>query len=135
MRTCFRYVSIVLIAAVIYLGWTFYSRWNEQRALIRTIEEKKAAEEKGILDAYGGVDMTILSFYAVPGHVRRGESVQLCYGVSYSRNVRIEPHVEGVWPSRNRCVEVRPEKDTIYTLIAEDDEGKTATAEVAVTVE
>ncbi|HSW40039.1 MAG TPA: hypothetical protein VLL97_11170 [Acidobacteriota bacterium] len=134
MRFNFRYFIIVTIVAALYLGWTFYSRRSQNQALIQKMEAAKAEEEKGIIDAYGGGKATILSFYAVPGVVSRGETVQLCYGVSYSRNIRMEPYVEGVWPSRNRCVEVRPVKDTVYTLTAEDDEGNIVTAEVAVIV-
>ena len=49
----------------------------------------------------------------------------ICYGVLNAKAVRIEPRVEGVSPSLNRCVEVSAEKETRYTLTAEGADGRT----------
>ena len=70
-----------------------------------------------------------------PPLIRRGETAQLCYGVSNAKTVRIEPRPAcGVWPSLARCVEVAPTKDTAYSLTAEDGKGNTKTATVEVKV-
>lgn len=60
----------------------------------------------------------ILQFYAGQGVIRPGEAVTICYGVESAESVRIEPHVEDITPSLNRCIEAKPEKTTLYTLTA-----------------
>jgi hypothetical protein len=135
MRRMFRFTWFVVIAACIYLGWNFYSRWSEKRTLIQRLEENKRSQDRDVLDLYGGDRLTILAFYATPPTIHQGESTQLCYGVSNSESVRIEPPVKNVWPSFSRCVEVTPKEDTVFRLIAEDAEGNTATAETTVKVQ
>jgi hypothetical protein len=83
----------------------------------------------------GGNRFDILNFYASPPAIQRGDSVQLCYGVSNAKEVRLEPNPEaGVWPSFSRCITVSPKKSTTYTLTAVDAAGnsKAATLEVKV---
>lgn len=135
MHKVHRLILLVLAAGCVYLGWTYYSRWNQNRILIDTLKENKMAKERAIVEATGGSSLTIINFYATPPTVQRGEALQLCYGVSNAVKVRMVPEVKYVWPSLSRCVEVKPDKDTVYRLIAEDAAGKTATAETAVKVE
>ena len=135
VRRMYRFTWFVVIAACIYLGWNFYSRWSEKRTLIRRLEENQRSRDREVSDLYGGDRLTILNFYATPPTVHRGESTQLCYSVSNSTSVRIEPPVKNVWPSLSRCVEVTPTDDTVFRLIAEDAEGNTATAETTVKVQ
>jgi hypothetical protein len=134
MRKVFRFTWLLLPAGCIYLGWVFYSRWSDNHALIQRLEDSKAARHRAVVEAYGGDRLTILDFYAAPGTIHRGGKTQLCYSVSNSKSVRIEPPVENVWPSLDRCVEVHPIADTAYRLIAEDANGHTATASVMVKV-
>ncbi len=134
MRKAYRFTWLLIAAGCLYLGWIYYSRWSEKRALIERVEERKAAQARAVVDAYGGDRLTILTFYAMPGTIRRGGKAQLCYGVSNSERVRIEPPVKNVWPSFSRCVEVTPGSDTVYKLIAEDGKGHTASATTTVIV-
>ena len=134
MRREFRFTWLLALLACIYLGLIFYSRWSQKRALIQSLEEGKALKDRAVVEAYGRDNLTILGFYATPSVIRPGETAQLCYGVSNSIRVRIEPHVESVWPSLSQCVKVAPSADTVYTLIAEDAGGKTATAAATVKV-
>ena len=127
MRRLFRFTWLVALLGCIYLGLTFYSRWSQKQALIQRLEESKALKDRAVVEAYGGDNLTV-DFYAAPSVVRPGETAQLCYGVSNSRSVRIEPHVERVWPSLSHCVEVTPSATTFYKLVAEDGDGNTATA-------
>ena len=135
MHKVHRWILLVLVAGCFYLGWTYYSRWNQNRILINTLKEDKIAKERAIVEATGGSRLTIINFYATPPTVRRGETLQLCYGVSNAEKVYMIPEVKYVWPSLSRCVEVKPDKDTVYRLVAEDAAGKTATAETAIKVE
>jgi hypothetical protein len=130
----FRFTWLILIAAGIYLGWTYYSRWRENRDFIQRLEERKESKDRFIMEAYGSGRLTIMGFYASPSIVHRGERSQLCYSVANSKSIRIEPPLKDVWPSLSRCIEISPQRDTVYRLIAEDAEGhtKTATAEVRV---
>ncbi len=70
--------------------------------------------------------VTILNFYASPGVLTEGESATLCYGVALAEQVRLDPPVEALTPSLNRCISVRPEQDTRYTLTAEGAGGTRA---------
>jgi len=57
--------------------------------------------------------------FATPGTIRRGETVQLCYGVANAKTVKLEPQSNPVWPSYSRCVDVIPLNHT-YTLTIAD---------------
>ncbi|MBN1568026.1 MAG: hypothetical protein JXA73_09280 [Acidobacteria bacterium] len=128
------FTCIAFAAVAIYLGWIFYSRWRSNQELIQRLRAPVAARDRAIAEAYGG-GMKIMSFYAVPQTIRRGETAQLCYGVVNAESVRIEPPpVEDIWPSRSRCVSIAPQKDAVYRFIARDSKGKTKTADLTVTV-
>ncbi len=136
MRRVFRYTWWILLAfACIYLGLIYYSRKSANRALIEDLRERKAFQERAVVDAYGGRELAILNFYANPAAIRKGETTEICYSVPNAESVRIEPPVENVWPSLSRCVEVSPTSDTVYTLIAEDANGNTVTADTTVEVD
>ncbi len=136
MQRVFRYTWWILAAfACIYLSLVYYSRRSANRVLIQNLTERKASQERAVVDAYGGESLAILNFYANPAAISPGETTQLCYSVPNAVTVRIEPPVENVWPSRSRCVDVAPKTDTVYTLIAEDGSGNTVTADTTVKVD
>ncbi len=126
-------VSVALVCG--YLGWIYYARWSENRRFAQSIAEIKKARDHAIVGAYGGGQLKILAFYATPGTIRRGSKAQLCYGVSNSKSLRIEPPVGDIWPSFSRCVDVAPASDTEYKLIAEDAAGHRAIASTVVRVQ
>lgn len=125
---------VVFLIAGIYLGWTFYSRWEQDRAA----EAKAAATERQHAqreyNLMGGDRFDILSFYADPRRISPGSTADLCYSVSNAKSVKLEPQNEPVWPAFIHCVQVSPKKTTTYTLTADDGAGhmKTATVEVQV---
>jgi hypothetical protein len=98
------------------------------------MEENKRAQDRAVVEAYGGGRFNILGFYVTPAIVLKGQKAQLCYSVINAESVRIEPPVENVWPSLSRCVDVKPDKDTVYQLIAEDAQGNRKTARLTVKV-
>ncbi|MGA8223292.1 MAG: hypothetical protein WB780_16695 [Candidatus Acidiferrales bacterium] len=128
------YTSTLLILAMIYVGWTFHSRREAARQLEQRAKEKEKADAVQTYEMLGGDRFEILNFYAIPGTIHRGDSAQLCYGVSNAKTVRLEPQTNPVWPSASRCVDVTPNKNTTYTLTAEDGHGNTKTMTVTVTV-
>jgi hypothetical protein len=66
----------------------------------------------------------ILNFYAHDGVLTEGKSTELCYAVENAKAVSIDPPVDAVWPSRSRCIEVRPTRETTYTLKAVGLDGR-----------
>jgi hypothetical protein len=120
---------LIVAAALIYDSGVFYSRWSRNRAAARAQAAKEAIQERKELDDFGGGELRIISFYAVPGTPAR-----LCYGVIGAKAVRMEPAVDAVWPALTRCVQVSPRKTTEYRLIAEDEAGHSVTQSVTVTV-
>jgi hypothetical protein len=128
------YTSVLLFLTMLYVGWVFYSRREEARQMEQRAKEKERTQAAQTFEMLGGDRFEILNFYAVPGTIRRGDSAQLCYGVSNAKTVRLEPQSNPVWPSLSRCVDVTPTKDTTYTLTAEDGHGNTKTMTLTVTV-
>src|SRR5438046_8391600 len=82
----------------------------------------------------GGKELAIQNFYAIPGVIRSGQSVQVCYGVANAKTVKLEPQSNPVWPSYARCVEVTPAKTTTYTLTITGAAGDTKSQSLVVTV-
>lgn len=138
MRRVFRYTWLVLIIVALGVAWIFYVRWQTNRDIDARAAQKAAAEQKEkakqTVEMMGGSKFDILDFYAAPGAVRRGDSFQLCYGVSNAASVKLDPPVGSVWPSADRCISVTPKKTATYTLIAADSAGHAKTASLTVTV-
>jgi cbb3-type cytochrome oxidase subunit 3 len=128
-------VSWSLIALILlYVGWIFYSRRRENRQLEQKAAAQKQIENQRAVEMLGGNRFDILSFYASPGTIRRGDTAELCYGVSNAKSVQLEPASGSVWPSYSRCLTVSPEKPTTYTLTADDGAGHSKTSKVTVEV-
>jgi len=132
------YSSIVVLIVLLYVGWIFFSRWNENHRIERQAAEKQAAaqqqQDRTTVEEMGGKELAIQSFYGSPGTVKKGESVQLCYGVANAKTVTLLPQDNPVWPSYSRCVDVQPAKTTTYTLTAMDAAGKSVTSTVEIKV-
>jgi hypothetical protein len=124
LRRLLHWMSVLVLAAVVYDGAIFYSRWSANRAFERGQAAKEAEQERKVVEAVGGDTLKILSFYAAPAVIRMGEHANICYGVNGAKTVRMEPAVENVWPALTRCVQVSPRRDTEYKLIAEDGAGR-----------
>ena len=118
---------VVVVVVAGYVGWVFYSRWDDNRRIQAEAAAKKRDEAQRAVDAMGGDRFEILMFYASPGRIHPGESSMLCYGVSNAKTVSIEPKSGAVWPSLSRCLTVSPEKTTTYTLTAQDAAGNSKT--------
>jgi hypothetical protein len=134
IRNPWLYSSLLFLVALLYVGWIFFSRWQQNRDFEQKAATQKRAEDQRAVDALGGNRFDILNFYG-PATVRQGEQAQLCYGVSNAKTVRLDPPATAaVWPSYSRCVDAAPTQDTTYTLTAEDAAGHTKTATLTVQV-
>ena len=77
----------------------------------------------------------ITQLYASPAAIARGDRSLLCYGVEGAASVRLEPAVEELAPSRARCIEVKPEVSTKYTLYAKNRAGAEVSKEVEIAID
>ena len=127
-------LAIVALAVVAIL----VSRWMENRSAEQRARQARIQQQQEqdniALEQFGGKELAIQNFYATPGSIRRGEAVQLCYGVANAKTVKLEPQPNPVWPSYSRCVDVTPAKSTTYTLTIADATGNTKTKTLEVTV-
>jgi hypothetical protein len=138
LKNPFLYSWAALGIAVLVVGWILFSRWYENRGIEkRTKEErtqKQQEQDRIALEQLGGKELAIQDFYASPGEIRRGQTVQLCYGVANAKTVKLEPQPNPVWPSYSRCVDVTPTKSTTYTVTITDAAGNTRTQSLEVKV-
>jgi len=134
----FLYSSVALGVALLVVGGILFSRWLENRSIDRRAAqertEKQLQQDRQALEQLGGKDLAIQNFYAIPGAIRRGETVKLCYGVANAKTVTLEPQSNPVWPSYARCVDVTPAKTTTYTLTIADASGHTQSQTLEVKV-
>jgi hypothetical protein len=134
----FLYSWAALAIAALVVGSILFSRWLENRDIEKRAKEestqKQREQDRIALEQLGGKELAIQNFYAAPGAIRRGETVQLCYGVANAKTVKLEPQRNPVWPSYSRCVDVTPTKSTTYTLTIADAAGNTRTQSLEVKV-
>ena len=124
-----------MVLAALYSGWIFYSRRQSAAEAERELEQKKADEERWVVEQYGGDQLKILSFGATPGVVSPGERVVLCYWVSNATQVKIEPGVEPVKPALSHCLDAYPKTTTTYKLTAENAKGDKKVAALTIRVQ
>lgn len=135
VRKLLPFTSVALVLAVLYVGWTFFSRWEENHEIEQKRQEAAAENARKVTEMLGGNELKILNLSLDRGLIRRGEKLNLCYGVANAKTVTIDPPPNAeTWPSMQRCFEVAPTKDTKYTLTAEDAAGHTQSASVEVHV-
>lgn len=132
------YSYTVLIIAIFSVAWIFFSRWEQNRSFEHRVRQertqKQLEDDRATLEQMGGKELAIQTFYATPGSISRGETVQLCYGVANAKTVTLEPQSNPVWPSYSRCVDVTPTKTTTYTLTIADAAGHTKSQSLEVLV-
>jgi len=132
------YSWAVLAIALLAVGWILFSRWQENRDIENRARvertQKQQEQDRLTVEQLGGKELAIQNFYAVPGVIHRGQTVQLCYGVANAKTVTLEPQSNPVWPSYSRCVDVTPAKTTTYTLTITDAAGHTRTQSLEVQV-
>jgi hypothetical protein len=135
IRKLLPFTTAAVVIAALYLGWVFYSRWDEQREAQRAQAAAQTENAEKVLDAYGGNKVTILNLSLSTNAIRPGDTAQLCYGVSNAKTVSVTPPVGDVWPSMYRCVDISPKSDTTYTLSASDGQGHSDRKSIRIRVE
>lgn len=132
------YFGLVVLVLFGYIGFVFWTRSQDTKLIERERADKAAAASKDeaekSFESLGGGDFKILSFYAAPPVVKRGETVNMCYGVSNAKTVTLDPPLANVWPAATRCMDVKITKTTKFVLAADDGKGNKQSAELTVTV-
>jgi hypothetical protein len=128
----------VVAVVLCFVGYTMWSRKTQDADLAYKQQAAKSAAQResdaAAVEELGGADFKILSFYASLGLIHRGDTVDMCYGVSNAKTVKLDPPEGNVWPSANRCLQVTPKRTTTYTLTIDDGKGKTADQQLTITV-
>jgi hypothetical protein len=130
--------GVIALIALAYVGYTLWARHTENADLAYKQKVAQSATQResdaAALEELGGADFKIMAFYASPGFIHRGDTVDLCYGVSNAKTVKLDPPEASVWPSANRCMQVKPKKTTTYSLTIDDGKGNTANQQLTITV-
>jgi hypothetical protein len=133
-RALLTFGTVALVAAILYVAWTFGSRWQAQRRMRQAIHDREVQDARKVVEQYASGHVRILAFYANPPSLTRGERANLCFGVDSAEWVRIEPGVQPLKPALSRCVSVSPGATTEYTLTAGGAGGKTVSQALTVSV-
>ena len=126
MRRLLPFLSLAVLAVLLYDGWVFYSRWERSREVRQEKTEKEQAEARRTLELIG--NLKILGFYANPNIINPGTKTRLCYSVVDAKSLRIEPSVQKIYPALSFCFDVVPRKTTEYKLTAQDAAGHSVSA-------
>jgi hypothetical protein len=136
LRKLLPVTTVALVLAVLYVAWTFYSRYTSNKEAQQNLAAKQQeARQRVVNQVYGSGEIRFSSFSVDTAHLKRGESTQLCYGVVNATSLKLEPPVEEVKPSYHHCLEVSPKKTTTYTLTAADSAGHTKSLSLELKVE
>ncbi len=127
-------MPVFILIAAIYAGWIFYSRWSAARDARQAAAAHEIERARKDVEINGGSQLKITMLFASSATIRKGQSVQICYGVANAKNVAFDPPIDAVWPSMNRCVDVSPQKSTTYTFTADDGAGHTEKAQLSLQV-
>ena len=79
LRRLLPWVGCITAVFFLYDGAIFYSRWSQAREGERAQSAAIAERARRDLEVAGGDELKIVSFYASPGTIRRGEHANLCY--------------------------------------------------------
>lgn len=131
MKTYLRISVVILAVALCYVSWVFWSRAQQNRVFrdrAAAQAAKQRARDAQTFQGMGGNNFSIISFYASPPAINRGDESELCYSVSNAKTVSITPPVGDVWPAFDHCVSVAPRKTTTYTITIADAASHTKSA-------
>ena len=120
-------LGITVAFALAYLGFT----WNQRRdATLHMLRAARSGRplESGAPAGPTGTAVRITQFYARSNEMTDADRNLICYGVENATTVRIDPPIENLFPSRNRCIWAEPKRNTTYTLYAEGADGSRESA-------
>ncbi|MGC1594293.1 MAG: hypothetical protein WA774_02990, partial [Candidatus Acidiferrales bacterium] len=102
VRTMWKVFGAIVALILLYTAYTFWSRWQENQDLAAKQKAAQSAAQhedaENTYETLGGSEFKIVSFYATPGVIHRGDTVEMCYGVSNAKSVKLDPPEAIVWP-------------------------------------
>src|SRR2546428_13758399 len=102
-RNPFVYTTTLIAVAVVYVGFVFFSRWEENRAIEERAKAKEREEAARAVEMMGGNRLEIQSFSGSPGILRRGGGGQVWLGGGEAEKGREETAPQGRgWGGRRR---------------------------------
>jgi hypothetical protein len=135
LKAASRIASVGILLALLYVGWTFYSRHASDAQAARDLATKQDAKRQAQAKLiFGSGEVKIVSYSVDKASLARGESADLCYGVINATKVTLDPAVEEGKPSAYHCLTVAPRVTTTYTLTASNEQGQTKSLKVTVRV-
>ena len=123
VKTLVRITWIPVLIVVLYTGWVLWQRYSSNAPPVTHDPLAKYGDQ-----------VQIVQFYSSTGAITAGAKALLCYGVLNAKVVRLDPHVERVWPALSRCFDVVPARTTRYTLTAEGADGKAVSQSLEIVV-
>lgn len=130
------FTTIGIIIAALYVGWTFYSRHESNKAAERAAAAKEQEQRQRTVNAvFGSGEILFSVFSADTGLLKRGAHTQLCYGVENAKTVKLDPPIADIKPAYRRCLEIAPTTTTTYTITADDGKGHTKSESLTVRVQ
>jgi len=136
LRKLLPFTTVGVIAAVLYVAWTFYSRHQANVEAERAAAAKEHERQQRTVDAvFGSGEILFSTFSADSGLLKRGQHTQLCYGVENAKSIKIDPPIAELKPTYRNCLEIAPTKTTTYTITAEDGKGHTKSESLTVRVQ
>ena len=104
-----RWQDWVQIANVLMLGLFAWMLLGGMPAILRWRERQVVPEPARRPVAFDWVDpskgLKIIMFYGTPAVVDEGEPASICFGVQNAKSVRIDPPINELRPTFNRCLD------------------------------
>ena len=137
LKAILPYTTTLLVIAIFYVAWTFYSRYRDNQQALKAAAQKKAQQEQDVNSRiFGSGEVKINQFYAGTGLLTHGQTTQICYGVVNASTVKMDPPVgESLKPSWGHCTEIAPKKTTTYTITVADAAGHSKTSSLTIRVQ
>lgn len=123
-------LSVLAAASCFYLMFTYWDRAQYARRQAQAAR----AEQAHLQSVAASSGLKLIHFYASPAELERGDHAVVCYGVENAVAVKLDPPVEEVRPSWNRCIAVSPDKTTTYHFTATGKKGEEVSAEFTLPV-
>jgi hypothetical protein len=136
LRKLLPFTTVGVIAAALYVAWTFYSRHQAnveaEKAAAAKVQEQR---QRTVNAVFGSGEIVFSIFSADSGLLKPGQHTQLCYGVENAKSIKLDPPIAELKPTYRNCLEITPAKTTTYTITADDGKGHTKSESLTVRVQ
>jgi hypothetical protein len=129
------YTTVLLLIAIAYALYIWYSRREATRAMQQRIEQQQQqSQSRPLPPEYLSDHAKILSFTISPGAIHRGQSADLCYGTLNAKTITFDPPLAGAAPGSSHCLAIQPKQTTTYKLTAQAADGTSDTQSLTIVV-